>query len=306
MRIGIETYGLDSLGLEKCYSLIAQAGFTGIDWDIETDCSLRKAEQEKPSIFEKPIEQVIAHYAEEIGLIRKYGLKISQIHAPFPPFPNAAPEVMAYATKIYQRMIELCAYVDCPILVIHGICMVPDGTVQDVAKVEEQNIAMYASLIPTLLNHSVTICLENLYGRDEDRTQILEGSCSDPHEAVRLIDTLNEMAGREVFGLCLDTGHLKLLNKDMRTYVPVLGKRIKAVHINDNYGTTDCHIAPMAGTTNWNHFCDSLRQIGYDGDLDFESAGQIALAMRYGEDMVLPWLELMRKTGESFRARIQG
>ena len=78
------------------------------------------------------------------------------------------------------------------------------------------NIRFYASLIPALLKSNVTVCLENLpVGRNRGMDK-LEGICCDPQDAAELIDTLNGMAGREVFGLCLDSGHLNLIRRDPR------------------------------------------------------------------------------------------
>ena len=54
-----------------------------------------------------------------------------------------------------------------------------------------------------------------------------------------MIDRYNSIAGKECFGLCLDMGHLNLLNLDMSWYIPILGKRITALHVHDNDGMVD-------------------------------------------------------------------
>ena len=57
-------------------------------------------------------------------------------------------------------------------------------------------------------------------------------------------------------------------------YAAVLGRRIKCLHVHDNNGSSDQHMAPLTGTVNWGNFCSSLRDAGYDGDLSFETFNQ--------------------------------
>ena len=306
MNISVQNGGIiETVGAERCYQLIAQAGFTGIDWNLDhalPGTVIKSLDYKGKCVFEQSLDKIIEHYADELALIRKNGLTLSQAHSPFPAYIPGHPEVLEYMIGIYNRMIEFCDYVGCPYLVIHGISL-PLSEKEDTHEtVETLNWHLYESLIPTLQKCNVTVCLENLFTWD---TAAVEGVCSDPHEAVRYIDTLNEKAGREVFGLCLDTGHLQLLGKDFRSYIAILGKRIKALHLHDNDGRVDRHLAPMTGKVKWTHLCDSLRAVGYSGDLSFETFQQALAAYRFDEEMLLPWLTLICKTGECFRKHIQ-
>jgi len=306
MKICVQDAGLeDQFGVEKGYAMLEKAGFTAIDWNIDhalPGSLIRGLNYQGNCIFEKPLEEVIAHYADQLEIIRKNGLTISQAHAPFPAYVTSHPEMLEYMIEIYKRNIELCDYVGCKNLIVHPISLAPDDTENTPESVEKLNMHLYESLIPTLLRHNVTVCLENMFGF---KGLAVEGACSDPHEAVRYIDMLNEKAGREVFGFCLDTGHLLLLHKDFRTFIPILGKRIKCLHIHDNDGQSDGHRAPMTGRINWNHFCDALREIGYDGDLSFETFAQAMAVGKFDEDLVFPWMSLIYQTGVCFRKHIQ-
>ena len=93
------------------------------------------------------------------------------------------------------------------------------------------------------------------------------------------IDELNEKAGREAFGFCLDTGHMLLVGKRFETFVPILGSRLKTLHLHDNDGVLDRHLAPFAGQLNWEDFINSMRDVGYKGDLSFETCAQIAKSL---------------------------
>ena len=126
--------------------------------------------------------------------------------------------------------------------------------------------------------------------------------CSDFHQAAEWIDRLNDIAGEELFGFCFDAGHCLLTGQNMRYSLNVIGKRLKVLHINDNDGHTDWHVAPYMGVGNWEAFIDGLRDIGYDGDLSFETFNVLN---RYPEPMWRTALQLIAETGAYFGKRIQ-
>ena len=115
--------------------------------------------------------------------------------------------------------------------------------------------------------------MENLFtGADNS---FFGSHCADASQAIELIDTLNIKAGREAFGLCLDTGHLHLARVDMRGYIPRLAHRIKCLHIDDNFGFADSHLEPFGGNIPWDHFCSLLKDIHYRHTLNFEIAHHV-------------------------------
>lgn len=306
MKICVQTGNvIDDLGFEEGYRLLRMAGFEGIDWNINHALPAADIRAGKLSgcIFEKPLPEVLAYYREELEAIRQNGLFISQAHAPFPAHVRGIPQADEYLIGIYQSCIRLCDAVGCPNLVIHGVSVSPAEAELCAGDVERINRHLYVSLIPTLQQTQVTVCLENLFSSLGGCRY--EGTCSDPHEAVSLIDTLNAQAGRECFGLCLDTGHLHLLRKNVREYVRLLGRRIKALHIHDNDGVSDQHLMPFAGSLRWNDFTGALRETGYQGDLSFETFQQVSLA-RMDREYIPIFLRTIHDVGALFRERIAG
>ena len=164
------------------------------------------------------------------------------------------------------------------------------------------NKKLYTSLIPTLRENDVTVCLENLFSGHNGVNY--QGHCSDAQKGAEFIDFLNKEAGKEAYGLCLDTGHANLLRHDLKIMINTYGKRIRCLHIHDNNGSSDQHRAPLTGTIDWNRFCQALADTGYDGDLSFETFAQTNLVAKYDEEMIEPWLVLIYKTGVSFRDKI--
>ncbi len=310
MHISVNTAvtGKD-LSIDERYALIAKAGFTAIDMGLSGGASTRSLDYEGKCIFEKSIEEVKEYYKEHVAAIRKYGLFVTQGHAPQPAYVAGHPEVTEYCIRIYKRIIEFCSYIGCPRLVIHGVDYKFDNTVDPPEEIDRLNRHLFESLIPDLLQHNVMACMENLYVRKYRTSNddiFIEGPASDPHATAQLIDQLNEKAGKEVFGLCLDTGHMHIVRKDARTYIPILGKRIKALHLNDNNCTSDDHLVPLSGTAEWTSICKALKDAGYSGDINFEMGGHFTKIRNFNPELVLPWLELTYKTGVIFQKLIQG
>lgn len=57
----------------------------------------------------------------------------------------------------------------------------------------------------------------------------------------------------------------------MRHALLTMGKRIKVLHVHDNMGVTDQHLAPYMGNINWEDFIQSMREIDYQGSFSFET-----------------------------------
>lgn len=296
----------NDFGFEAGYKMIREAGFTTVDWNINNALSrndMKNLPLENLCIFEKPVDACLAYYAEELKQIRANNLTVSQAHAPFPAYLPERPETLDYTIKIYRRCIEFCDAVGCKNLIIHGISLANPDYTNTPESVKALNYKLYEGLIDVLVKTNVIVCLENLFTGSPKG--LIEGTCSDPYEAVEYIDTLNEKAGKVCFGLCMDTGHLNLLRKSFRVYVPILGKRITALHIHDNNGASDQHLMPYVGTINWDDFCNSLHEIGYDGDLSFETFAQTRPS-QLNRELVPLFLKTIAGCGEYFRGRILG
>lgn len=61
-------------------------------------------------------------------------------------------------------------------------------------------------------------------------------------------------------GMVLDTGHAHLNHWDIPGLIEELGETLLAIHLNDNDGTVDNHLAMGDGTINWSPIFDSLRR----------------------------------------------
>jgi sugar phosphate isomerase/epimerase len=53
----------------------------------------------------------------------------------------------------------------------------------------------------------------------------------------------------------------------------LLGSHVRALHVQDNLGNKDAHLAPFSGTMNLDAVMHGLMDIGYDGYFTFEVSG---------------------------------
>lgn len=70
-------------------------------------------------------------------------------------------------------------------------------------------------------------------------------------------------------GACLDTGHAHL-SGDLGGVIHKLSGHLKMVHVNDNRGDRDAHLAPGEGTINWPWVIAELRRCQFNGTLILE------------------------------------
>lgn len=157
-------------------------------------------------------------------------------------------------------------------------------------EIHERRIMSLRELCAHVRGSGLRICLENIPGTLAECAELLEAiSC----------------VGEPDLGICLDTGHLNLCSGDQVGFVRQAGERLFALHVSDNDGTKDQHVAPYArGTISWPPFVAAVSDIGYDGLFNLEVPGEnrcpIAIRLRklrYMRELVDLMLEV--KTDET-------
>ncbi len=71
-------------------------------------------------------------------------------------------------------------------------------------------------------------------------------------------------------GACLDLGHLHTVGGGAEGYVRALGERLVHVHLHDNRGAVDDHLALGDGTLDWRGVVRALDEGGYAGPVILE------------------------------------
>lgn len=299
MLISIHPASLfDRFGIDGGFQLMRDNGVEGIQFGMGAYVMSRKVIREKlPNVMDGTMDDIMAHVLPYKEAAEKYNIKFSQVHAPFPSYVPGDEEINARMQKVLIKSIELTARLGCRQLVVHPPHM--ESVFERITVEDEERwlLEQYVPLIPHLKKHGVVCMLENLFNRGVEG-QRYACDCSDFPLAVKWVDMLNDLAGEEVFGFCFDVGHCFLARQNVYRAVKLLGHRLKCLHMQDNTGHIDMHIAPYAGYIKWEDFLTALKEINYQGDLNFEAGNAIS---RYPREMSDICVRLLTRTGEYFR-----
>jgi len=286
---------------EKYYRLYKNAGIDGLDYSIY---KFTEKNGYEPKFFEMSAEEIIEkHLAKEKEELDRYGLEVCQTHAPSPTWKYGDDEGNKYRLLEAKRSIELTEYLGCKYVIIHPV---QESFILSLAEQRERNLEYYGNLIDTAKKCGVTVCLENMWNTRNGN--IFEATCEDPYQTNDYIDTLNKMAGEDIFGFCYDVGHANLCGRYQKNTILTLGNRIKTLHIHDTNKVSDLHTLPFSQMSNGaNPLVDyrsmilGLREIGYRGAINFEAHAAFEVFPEYTHGALLG---LFRAIGEYFSNEI--
>jgi len=298
--ISVQTGGVTEVwGIDEGYRMIKEAGFDGVDANIDHLLSYGAIRRQEKVDF-VTAGDFLQYFKPWKDAAEKHGLQNFQAHAPFPCVLPDGGEYNDYLMEMLKRMIQGCRYIGCGRLIIHPFFF-PYDDQMDKKTEWDMNIEKYSSLIQVAKENDVTICLENMFSGYRGR--IYAAICSDIDEACRYVDALNDLAGERRFGFCLDTGHLLLLGLDVKNAILKLGDRIEALHVHDNNGVNDQHLIPAMGVLDWGRFVEGMKEIGYCKPMSFETFNAMNV---FDRELAPDVLALIAKTGRMFARRIEG
>lgn len=257
MKIGI-TANMYKNGFQRYndrrYEKLKEFGFACMDFNMADT---------NDDFYSFDFEKFSDYFLKEKALATASGIAFSQVHGPWrwPP-QDTTPEERSERMEKMKKSIEATALLGCKYWVVHPI--MPFGTEDlDLGKSEEtreMNLAFIKELLKTAKQHNVTICLENM--------PMLRFSLATPEQILDFVNEIND----EDFKICLDTGHVAVFNGlSLGDEVRKLGNSIKVLHIHDNSGLRDEHLAPHRGIIDWNDFAKALNEIGFNGVISLET-----------------------------------
>ena len=98
--------------------------------------------------------------------------------------------------------------------------------------------------------------------------------CQDPDELCEVADALG-------IGVCWDFGHANISGIKQSEGLAYVGKRLKVVHVNDNSGIDDDHVAPFMGNVDWRDAMHGLALAEFDGLFNYEiNTGRLPASTR--------------------------
>jgi len=132
-----------------------------------------------------------------------------------------------------------------------------------------RRLAAVSELCQYVKGTDLILCLENL------------GSVPETHTAERLIGIINEV-GSPNLGICLDIGHLHLVNgrneakQTFAEFIDAAGPLLRALHVHDNNAILDEHQTPFSARygINWAEVMQALRNSSFTGLFNLEIPGE--------------------------------
>ena len=200
---------------------------------------------------------------EEAGReAERLGFDFIQAHSPnYNPFdPKADHEAGMLATN---RSIEACGRLGIRNIVVHSGVSPEFKYPRDREGFFRRNRDFYRSLLPAMEKWNVNVLVEN-------SAEANMGECY-------FLMTGEEMrAFADYFDHPLlhcnwDIGHANMRGTDQRTEILAMGGHLRGLHIQDNFGSLDEHIAPFMGTTDMDAVMQGLLEVGYKGYFTFET-----------------------------------
>jgi sugar phosphate isomerase/epimerase len=213
---------------------IADLGFSFVDLTLEPP-------QARP-------EQVDARRLRKA--LEKYGLGVVGHTAYYLPFASAYDSIRDAAIAEAEKCLRVFAEVGSPIMNLHLDSRAPG---HDPLWILQRNAGAFERLLPTADEMGITLMVENSEG---DTVATL----------APILDVLPSV------GLHLDVGHANIGTR--KSHVPGLlekyGDRLRHVHLSDNKGKGDDHLAIGAGTIDWRRELRAVKATGYDGTITLE------------------------------------
>ncbi len=268
---------------------IARAGFTELVLDLSLCCTPYELEHagkktgsagkdvHKRSAVNNP-EAIYERLQPMLACCTAAGIHYSTAIAPCLFHNTKRRDLNSLLIRLAEESIRICGRTGCRHLVIRPL---PEGDPSaSPSSPWDLNRQFYLRLLPLAREHDVVLLLTNQCRNISGH--LTRGVCSDGWEAAEWVDRLNEEAGEQRFGFCMDVGVSSLCGQNMYDVTLTLGDRLKAVILRDCDGSQDSAMLPFTcvgggqSRTDWLSLIRGLRQTGFSGKLMLNMADTAA------------------------------
>ena len=249
MKISMWTAFLVEDSPESAIEILASCGYRYAEFSDEHG----KVLMDRPDPEKAAAE--LADFAHDRGLTLPQGhLHLTaDISHPDPEMRRSYLDFLKKELQVYNRLGVKAAVLHCG-----GKAARERG--MPVPEVEAISAASLTELCRSIEGENIRIAIENIPATQPFASDLL-----------RMIANVN----RPELGICLDTGHLNLVQGDPCAFLDEVGDKLIALHIADNLGNADHHILPCGrGTVNWCAFMKKLKSTSYQGLFNFEVPGE--------------------------------
>lgn len=195
----------------------------------------------------------LRHYNKRIEQLNPAALSV---HGPFLDLNPASYDscIQAVTRERFEQAYAAAKALNATKIIYHS-CFVPqinyyEGWVK-------QTVPFWKSFLEDKPDN-ISICMENVF----------DGFPSYIKEVIQQVD-------HPAFGICLDLGHAHAFSSiPVTQWVEELGSYIRHIHIHDNNGTKDSHLAIGDGTIPWASVTDALQKKCPAADFTIENTNR--------------------------------
>ena len=216
--------------------------------------------------WKKQVEEMITVSEQE-------GIPFTSAHLPFVMGGGTmSAESMALFDQKMHNAIDAAAQLGVGYAVLH-----PNSATmlaKDFNRTEQYDLVMkhLAPYVEHANRVGLPIALENM--RIKHDVRYVRRYCQNPDELCEVADALG-------VGVCWDFGHANISGIKQSDGLAYVGKRLLALHVNDNMGIDDDHMLPFMGNVDWRDAMHGLVLADYHGIFNFEiNVGRIPEALR--------------------------
>ena len=309
LKIGVQSQNaIEDACPEVGFNMLREAGFDCVDFSLHSYLLNKDLYKGKCNdFFDKSITDLEKYFTPHKSAAKSAGISFHQMHMPYPMYiPKADATLNNYLiSNVASKSLQVCAFLECKYIVIHGFKL---EKYLGSEEAEWQHTEAFINKIAPLLKElGIIVCIENLY--EGIGGHLIEATCCNARKAAERIDRLNDKYKAEVIGFCFDTGHANLLGLNFEKFITTLGDRLKVLHIHDNDGVRDLHQMPFTfsrarendTSTDWAGFIKGLRNVNFDGVLNFETG---PVLNTFPPELKKAALEMIAKIGKYFSNEI--
>ncbi len=225
---------------------IRSAGFRYADYSFVSDYHYRNG------IYSEDLEGHINAVSEAADRI---GIRLVQAHAPMGrPLDDGDGSFLADTLAC----VDACGAWGIKNLVVHS------GYLRGLSPEQnfERNKMFFLPLLERAERYGVHILVENFNRMHTENVYWVDNA----PDLLGMIEYVNH----PLFHAVWDVGHANMQEMPQDEALRMLGDHVRALHIQDNMGDKDTHLAPFLGTLNMDSVMNGLLDIGYEGYFTFE------------------------------------
>lgn len=189
------------------------------------------------------------------------GLRYELCHLPYGVSTHSTEEELEIFDAKMHRAIDAAKLLNVTHAVIHPNSITESVEEYDAAKCRD---AVLKHLEPYVehankIGLSLVVELMRIVPKSFPATRY----CHNPEELCDIADTLG-------IGVCWDFGHAHCNGIVQSEGLRYVGKRLKSLHVSDSFANGKDHLPPFVGTVDWADAMKGLKEIGFEGLLNYE------------------------------------